>query len=99
MSERYNDFIRLVDWLNAHLGSFNAPYGVLDGNLLGKYEGSVICYTVTFGCARTMDAIARVYSTDKVTLDTRGRYEALNGEYDSVDALITRLNGEFIQPF
>jgi hypothetical protein len=99
MSERYWDFERLVEFLEQHKGVFNAPYGILPGSQPGKYAGSVICYTVTFGCARTMDATAYVFSPSRVGLTTRGYYDHLQGDYKTVDALIKALTDEFLQPF
>lgn len=99
MSERHDDFDQLVNFLEDHKDVFNAPYGILPSSIPGKHEGSVVGYTVTFGCSRTMDATAYVFSVDRVSLTTRGHYESLNGDYKSVNALIKALVEEFIQPF
>jgi len=91
MSKRKEDFDRLVECLEFYQTTFNAPYGIITSTIPGKAKGSVIAYTVTFGKAATMDATAKVFSVNKVVLETRGRYEYINGTYDSVDILIQAL--------
>ena len=99
MSSRHDAFNRLVEFLQNHHRVFNAPYGILPSTMPGKYPGSVIYYTVTFGCSATMDATAYVFSENRVELMSNGRYTSLNRIYKSVDELIEALTGEFIEPF
>lgn len=100
MSQRHTDFLKLVKWLENSSGVFNAPYGIIESEMVGKYEGSVMAYTVTFGCCRTWDATVKVFSETKVVLESSGQYKNLpDGEYGSVDKLIDALEHEFFSPF
>lgn len=92
MSARHDDFDRLVDGLRLYDDVWNAPYGIIESEMKGASEGSVIAYTVTFGCSATVDAEVLVYSTSRVVLKSRGRMEHLNGSYKSVDHLLVALN-------
>ena len=94
MSARREAFDRLVSWLNSNPSTFNAPYGVLEGTIDGKYYGSVVAYTVTFGCAATLDATVKVFSEKRLELESRGYYTRLNGVYKSVEELIEALSTE-----
>ena len=99
MSARGEAFTKLCEFLEEHEAAFDAPYGVIEGSIPGKHSGSIVAYTVTFGCSRTWDATVTLYSEDRVVLSSRGHYTKLNGSYDSVDALTKALTNEFIRPF
>lgn len=92
MSARHDDFDRLVDGLQLYDDIWNAPYGIIEGQQNGAAAGSVVAYTVTFGCSATVDAEVLVYSTSRIVLKSRGRMEHLNGSYKSVDHLLVALN-------
>jgi hypothetical protein len=95
MSARHEAFDKIMDFLNMHKRTFNAPYGILEGKIPGKGNGSVICYSVTFGVSRYMDATITVYSTSKIVLNSQGSHTVLNGVYSSVDVLIEALKDRF----
>jgi hypothetical protein len=99
MSARSELFGKLCGWLEEHEDAFDAPYGVVESTIPGKYPGSVVAYTVTFGCSRTWDATVTVRDEHTVTLESRGHFTRLNGSYPSVEALIEALEHEFIRPF
>ena len=95
MSARHEDFKRLVEHLNLYSDFWNAPYGILESRMDGASAGSVIAYTVTFGCSATVDAEVLVYSPSRIVLKSRGRMEHLNGSYNSMDRLVSALHKFF----
>lgn len=81
---------RLAAWLESHDQAWDAPYGVIEGMRDLPRGGKV--RTVTFGVARTLDAIAWVWSADRIVIEGRGALaHAVEGEYVSVEAAVARL--------
>jgi len=97
VSKRKQVFDEFVAFLNENAKFFNAPYGVIESTIPGKYSGSVVAYTVTFGQARTLDATVKVFSDKKIVFESRGYYERFNGEYKDIQDLIA-LFLEYINP-
>ena len=95
MSLRHDAFDTIVQFLTDHRRTFNAPYGILEGKTPGKGVGSVICYSVTFGIARYMDATITVYTEHNITLDSNGSHTDLNGNYLRADILINVMKRHF----
>jgi len=95
MSLRHDAFDTIVQFLTDHRRTFNAPYGILEGKTPGKGVGSVICYSVTFGIARYMDATITVYNANKIVFDSSGSHTELNGTYLRADSLINVLKYHF----
>jgi len=84
MSPREQTATDLVEWLKND-GSWNAPYGVLEGVSTDKRFRSV-----TFGRARTLDAEVRIYSPKYITLRTSHNFKE-PVKFDSLDALKMQL--------
>jgi hypothetical protein len=85
MSPREQTATALVDWLRND-GSWNAPYGVIDGISTDKRYRSV-----TFGRARTLDCEVRIYSPKYITLRT-SHWFTEPVKFDSLDNLIMQLS-------
>jgi hypothetical protein len=95
MSARHEAFDKIVEFLNTHSSTFNAPYGILAGKVPGRGRNSVICYNVTFGISRYMDATITVYTEHNITLDSSGSHTDLNGNYLRADSLINVMKRHF----
>jgi len=86
MSPREQAATALVEWLQNN-GSWNAPYGILDGLSSDKRYRSV-----TFGRARTLDCEVRIYSPKYITLRT-SHWFTEPVKFDSLDNLKLSLTG------
>lgn len=94
MSPREEAQTKLVTWLVEHSTLFNAPFGVLTGLDPIARGGKV--RSVTFGCARTLDAYVMIFSTSKIVIEGRGPLSTkVSGTFDSVDAVISHLKTKF----
>ena len=80
---------KLVEWLLEHLSKFNAPYGILDG-IEPFAKGKV--RTVTFGIARYLDAVIRIYRPNNISIDGKGALAMkYAGNYKSLEEVIKAL--------
>lgn len=88
MSEReelQNDlasFISNLEWPNGS-NIYNAPYGVI-ANLTKLENSPGYVRTITFGCARTLDAYMLIFSKKKIIIEASGKLAPrIEGEYSS----------------
>lgn len=69
MSPREQLQERIYQWLSERIDTFHAPYGVLTG-LHTPESGRGKVRTITFGCARTLDACLYIWSPNRLDLRT-----------------------------
>lgn len=83
----------IVRFLTDHSSVFNAPYGVLAN--LDKLKSGGAVRTVTFGCARTLDAVVSIWGADKLVLRCVGPAVQVLGAtttFTSVAGLLAHLS-------
>lgn len=70
ISPRQQAANEIVKFLEGHSGTFDAPYGILEG-LENLPRGGKV-RVVTFGCARTLDATVTVWAPTRLTVRAQG---------------------------
>jgi len=69
---------RIVEFIEQRSDTFNAPYGVLSG--LERLPRGGAVRTITFGCARTLDATLNVWGPLNITLRSNIGEEVFHSE-------------------
>lgn len=94
-SPRQQAAIDLEAFLLSHSEAFNAPYGILSGTEDLPRGGKV--RVVTFGCARSLDAVLKIWAPTRITVSARGpaSRDLDRMVFSSVDAVKQHLTSKF----
>ena len=86
-SEREQLTDRIAEYISRRYETFNAPYGVLPSLERLPHGGAV--RTITFGCARTLDATLNIWGPTNITLRASTGEERVFHSEDAVYAWLS----------
>lgn len=89
MSRREQVQQQILTHLEEHAQTWNAPYGILSG-LESVGRGKV--RTITFGQARNLDAVIRIWTPTRIEVEGHGPLAyAVQGRFNSPEDFITHI--------